>query len=32
VYDRQGKLQRTFQSGGKGIDAKEIERTVEKLL
>jgi thiol-disulfide isomerase/thioredoxin len=32
IYDRQGKLQRTFQSGGKTIDAKEIERTVEKLL
>jgi thiol-disulfide isomerase/thioredoxin len=32
IYDRQGKLQRTFQSGGKGIDVKEIERTVEKLL
>ncbi len=32
VYDRQGKLQRTFHSGGKSIDAKEIERAVEKLL
>jgi thiol-disulfide isomerase/thioredoxin len=32
IYDRQGKLQRSFQSGGKTIDAKEIERTVEKLL
>lgn len=32
IYDRQGKLQRTFRSGGKTIDAKEIERTVEKLL
>jgi len=32
IYDRQGKLERTFRSGGKTIDAKEIERTVEKLL
>ena len=32
VYDRQGKLRRTFRSGGKSIDAKEIERAVEKLL
>jgi thiol-disulfide isomerase/thioredoxin len=32
IYDRQGKLARTFQSGGKTIDAKKIKRTLEKLL
>ena len=32
VYDRQGKLAKTFHSGGKTIDANEIERAVEALL
>ncbi len=32
IYDRRGKLQRTFQSGGKSLDPTEIERMVEKLL
>jgi len=32
IYDRHGKLQRAFQSGGTSIDPKAIERAVEKLL
>jgi thiol-disulfide isomerase/thioredoxin len=32
VYDRQGKLRRTFTSGGKTIDSKDLERTVEGLM
>ena len=32
IYDRQGKLHKTFHSGGKMIDPNEIARTVRKLL
>jgi thiol-disulfide isomerase/thioredoxin len=32
IYDRQGKLHKTFQSGGKMINPKEIERAAEDLL
>ncbi len=32
LYDRQGKLRRTFASGGKAIDPAEVERAVEELL
>jgi len=32
IYDRQGKLHRTFQSGGKTINAQKIDEAVEKLL
>jgi thiol-disulfide isomerase/thioredoxin len=32
LYDRQGKLRRTFASGGKAIDPAEMERAVEELL
>jgi thiol-disulfide isomerase/thioredoxin len=32
IYDRQGKLQRTFASGGKTLDPGEIERAVGTLL
>jgi hypothetical protein len=32
IYDRQGKLYRTFTSGGKSLDAKEIEHAAEEIL
>jgi len=32
IYDRQGKLYKTFQSGGKMIDPKEIERVVADMV
>ena len=32
IYDAEGKLRRTFSSGGKAIDPKEIEVAVERLL
>ena len=32
LYDRQGKLRRTFASGGKAIDPAEVERAVEQML
>ncbi len=32
IYDRQGKLHRTFASGGRTIDPKEVERAVEEAL
>ncbi len=32
LYDRQGKLRRTFASGGKALDPAEVERAVEELL
>ena len=32
LYDRQGKLHRTFKSGGKAIDPGQVERAVEEML
>jgi thiol-disulfide isomerase/thioredoxin len=32
VYDRQGKLRRTFVSGGRSVDPKQVERAVEETL
>jgi thiol-disulfide isomerase/thioredoxin len=32
LYDRQGKLQKTFASGGKNIDPEAIERAVEEMI
>jgi thiol-disulfide isomerase/thioredoxin len=32
LYDRQGKLQRTFASGGKSVDPEEVELAAERLL
>jgi thiol-disulfide isomerase/thioredoxin len=32
LYDRQGRLHKTFGSGGKSIDPAEVARAVEKML
>ena len=32
LYDRQGKLHKTFASGGKAIDPERVERAVEEMM
>ena len=32
IYDAEGRLRKTFTSGGRMIDPKEIESAVEELL
>ena len=32
LYDRQGKLHSTFESGGKAIDPEQVERAVEEMM
>ena len=32
LYDHQGKLRKTFASGGKAVDAAQLERAVEEMM